>query len=81
MKTVINPSEMASPTGYSYAIKKTGTPVFISGQVALDGKGNLVGENDVAQVARLQAGQSGGELTIDLFLAIEVSSGHFFSSY
>jgi 2-iminobutanoate/2-iminopropanoate deaminase len=48
MKTVINPPEMASPTGYSYAIKKTGTPVFISGQVALDGKGNLVGENDVA---------------------------------
>ena len=48
MKTVINPPEMAAPTGYSYAIKKTGTPVFISGQVALDGKGSLVGENDVA---------------------------------
>ena len=48
MKTVINPPEMAAPTGYSYAVKKTGTPVFISGQVALDGKGNLVGENDVA---------------------------------
>jgi enamine deaminase RidA (YjgF/YER057c/UK114 family) len=48
MKTVINPPEMAAPTGYSYAIKKTGTPVFISGQVALDGKGNLVGANDVA---------------------------------
>ena len=48
MKTAINPPEMAAPTGYSYAIKKTGTPVFISGQVALDGKGNLVGENDVA---------------------------------
>lgn len=48
MKTVINPPEMAAPTGYSYAIKKTGTPVFISGQVALDGKGKLVGENDVA---------------------------------
>ena len=48
MKTVINPPEMAAPTGYSYAIKKTGMPVFISGQVALDGKGTLVGENDVA---------------------------------
>jgi 2-iminobutanoate/2-iminopropanoate deaminase len=48
VKTVINPPEMAAPTGYSYAIKKTGTPVFISGQVALDGKGKLVGENDVA---------------------------------
>ena len=48
MKTVINPPQMAAPTGYSYAIKKSGTPVFVSGQVALDGKGALVGENDVA---------------------------------
>jgi enamine deaminase RidA (YjgF/YER057c/UK114 family) len=47
-KTIINPPEMAPPTGYSYAIKKSGTPVFISGQVALDGKGNLVGEDDAA---------------------------------
>ena len=47
-KTIINPSGMAPPTGYSYAIKKTGSPVFISGQVALDGAGKLVGENDVA---------------------------------
>jgi len=48
MKTVINPPEMATPTGYSYAIKKTGTPVFISGQVALDAEGRVVGEHDVA---------------------------------
>jgi len=48
VKTVINPPELAPPSGYSYAIKKSGTPVFIAGQVALDGKGNLVGENDVA---------------------------------
>ena len=47
-KTVINPPDLAKPTGYSYAIKKTGTPVFISGQVALDGDGKLVGEGDVA---------------------------------
>jgi 2-iminobutanoate/2-iminopropanoate deaminase len=47
-KTVINPPSLAKPTGYSYAIKKSGTPVFISGQVALDGEGTLVGENDAA---------------------------------
>ncbi len=47
-KTVINPPDLAKPTGYSYAIKKTGTPVFISGQVALDADGKLVGENDPA---------------------------------
>ena len=56
MKTVINPPQMAAPTGYSYAIKKSGTPVFVSGQVALDGKGALVGENDVAaQVEQVMA--------------------------
>jgi len=47
-KQVINPAGMAPPSGYSYAVKKTGTPVFISGQVALDGGGKLVGEGDVA---------------------------------
>jgi enamine deaminase RidA (YjgF/YER057c/UK114 family) len=47
-KTVINPATLAAPSGYSYAVKKTGTPVFISGQVALDGQGKLVGESDAA---------------------------------
>jgi 2-iminobutanoate/2-iminopropanoate deaminase len=47
-KTVINPPSLAKPTGYSYAIKKSGAPVFISGQVAIDGDGKLVGENDAA---------------------------------
>jgi enamine deaminase RidA (YjgF/YER057c/UK114 family) len=69
MKTVINPPDMAAPTGYSYAIKKSGTPVFISGQVALDAKGSLVGENDVAAQAeqvfanlRTVVGACGGSL-------------------
>src|SRR5262245_21436016 len=54
MKTVINPPAMAKPTGYSYAIKKSGTPVFISGQVALDADGRIVGENDIeAQVEQV----------------------------
>jgi enamine deaminase RidA (YjgF/YER057c/UK114 family) len=47
-KQIINPSSMAAPTGYSYAVKKSGTPVFISGQVALAGDGTLVGEGDAA---------------------------------
>jgi len=53
-KQIINPSSMAKPTGYSYAVKKSGTPVFIAGQVALDGTGKLVGEGDVgAQVEQV----------------------------
>ena len=47
-KTIINPAGMAPPTGYSYAVKKSGTPVFIAGQVALDGQGHVVGEGDAA---------------------------------
>jgi enamine deaminase RidA (YjgF/YER057c/UK114 family) len=47
-KTIVNPPTMPAPTGYSYAVKKGGTPVFISGQVALDAAGKLVGENDPA---------------------------------
>jgi enamine deaminase RidA (YjgF/YER057c/UK114 family) len=45
-KQIVNPPTMAPPTGYSYAIKKSGTPIFIAGQVAIDGKGQIVGEGD-----------------------------------
>lgn len=47
-KQIINPPTMAKPTGYSYAVKKTGTPVYISGQVAIDDASKLVGEGDAA---------------------------------
>jgi len=50
-KQVINPSTMAKPAGYSYAVRKRGTPVFISGQVALDGGGQLIGTGDAAAQA------------------------------
>ncbi|MDX2168976.1 MAG: RidA family protein [Deltaproteobacteria bacterium] len=47
-KQIINPSTMPAPAGYSYAVKKSGTPLYISGQVAIDGSGKLVGEGDAA---------------------------------
>jgi enamine deaminase RidA (YjgF/YER057c/UK114 family) len=47
-KQIINPSTMPAPSGYSYAVKQSGTPVYISGQVAIDGGGKLVGEGDAA---------------------------------
>jgi enamine deaminase RidA (YjgF/YER057c/UK114 family) len=50
-KQIINPSIMAPPPGYSYAVKKAGTPVFIAGQVAIDAQGHLVGEDDPAAQA------------------------------
>ena len=50
-KQIINPPSMAPPRGYSYAIKKSGTPVYIAGQVAIDGQGRVVGEGDAAAQA------------------------------
>jgi 2-iminobutanoate/2-iminopropanoate deaminase len=47
---------MQRPTGYSYAVRKAGNPVFIAGQVASDANGNVVGEGDIAaQVEQVYA--------------------------
>jgi enamine deaminase RidA (YjgF/YER057c/UK114 family) len=49
----INPEGMHRPTGYTHVVEvTTGRPVYISGQVALDGAGELVGPGDVAAQAR-----------------------------
>lgn len=47
-KQIVNPAGVSKPKGYSHAVKKSGTPVFLAGQVALDADGTLVGEGDVA---------------------------------
>lgn len=52
-KTVqfINPATLSTPKGYSHAAVVdlgTCTMVIISGQVALDSAGNLVGKGDIA---------------------------------
>jgi enamine deaminase RidA (YjgF/YER057c/UK114 family) len=45
----INPENMAKPRGYSHAITVEGNhkTVYIGGQNAIDGNGNLVGRNDL----------------------------------
>ena len=53
-KTVIRPRGILNSPGYSHAVVKGGTPVFISGQVAQDARGKIVGEGDIAaQVAQV----------------------------
>lgn len=47
-KRVVRPTGMLNSPGYSHAVVKEGLPVFISGQVAQDGAGNVVGEGDIA---------------------------------
>lgn len=47
----VRPASLHSTNGYSHAIVKSGTPVFISGQVSLDASGAVVGKGDIeAQV-------------------------------
>lgn len=48
----LNPSSVSTPRGYSHAAKidmGNSTMLIISGQVALDDKGNLIGKNDLTQ--------------------------------
>ena len=53
-KQVIRPQGILNAPGYSHAVIKDGTAVFISGQVAQDAKGAIVGEGDItAQVAQV----------------------------
>ena len=43
----LNPAALAAPFGYSHAVDTSATRfIFVSGQVALDAKGELVGEGD-----------------------------------
>ena len=45
--TFNNPGGIAPPAGYTHAVEvRKGKLLFISGQVAMDSKGNLVGKGD-----------------------------------
>ncbi len=48
----INPPAIHKPGGYTHAVKTTGCQiVFVSGQVALDAQGQVVGPGDFARQA------------------------------
>jgi enamine deaminase RidA (YjgF/YER057c/UK114 family) len=51
-KEIVNPATVLTPRGYSHAVKKSGTPVFIAGQVGADREGNIVGPGDAEAQAR-----------------------------
>ena len=49
----INPSALKAQSYYNHAVVKPGTPVFLTGQVAWDKDGRVVGIGDIAaQVAQ-----------------------------
>ena len=45
----INPPGLAPPSGFSHAVRATGTTVHLAGQTALDASGAVVGDDVVAQ--------------------------------
>ncbi len=49
----LNPPGLSTPTGYSHVVSaRGGRTIYIAGQVALDAKGQLVGEGDLAAQTR-----------------------------
>jgi enamine deaminase RidA (YjgF/YER057c/UK114 family) len=67
---IFNPPELHAPTGYSHVAEVAGGKlVFISGQIALDRNGELVGKGDFAaqtrqifENLRVAVGAAGGSL-------------------
>ncbi|WP_375772166.1 RidA family protein [Archangium gephyra] len=57
----INPPQLPRPNGYSHVVEvRTGRTIYISGQVALDATGNIVGVGDFrAQTEQVFANLSG----------------------
>jgi reactive intermediate/imine deaminase len=48
----INPDTISKPVGYTHVVETTGSrTVYISGQIALDRQGNVVGLNDMSAQA------------------------------
>ncbi|MBV9430959.1 MAG: RidA family protein, partial [Hyphomicrobiales bacterium] len=48
MINFINPAEVSTPTGYSHVAEVGGGRlIYISGQIALDSQGKLVGKGDL----------------------------------
>jgi enamine deaminase RidA (YjgF/YER057c/UK114 family) len=48
----VNPDDLAAPRGFSHAVVGGGWVVFLAGQTALDGSGNVVGDGLVEQFER-----------------------------
>lgn len=52
--TYINPPQLATPRGYSHAVSVSGDfkTIYIGGQNAIDGQGNLIGKNSLKEQTR-----------------------------
>jgi enamine deaminase RidA (YjgF/YER057c/UK114 family) len=48
----INPAALASPSGFSHAVRASGMLVFLAGQTAMDQSGRIVGDTVTEQFAQ-----------------------------
>jgi enamine deaminase RidA (YjgF/YER057c/UK114 family) len=49
-RSIVTPPDLAKPRGYNYGVKvRGGSTLYIAGQVAFDGEGNVVGPGDVVR--------------------------------
>lgn len=54
MTRLVNPAALKARSYYNHAVVKRGTPVFLTGQVAWDAEGRVVGIGDIAaQIAQV----------------------------
>jgi len=73
-----NPTTLSKPTGYTHVVETSGgRTLYISGQVALDKSGALVGANDLKAQTRqvfenLKAALAAAEATLDDVVKITV---------
>jgi enamine deaminase RidA (YjgF/YER057c/UK114 family) len=51
----VNPPSLAAPSGFSHAVRATGTTIFLAGQTGMDASGNIVNGGLVAQFERALA--------------------------
>ena len=50
MNKIINPKELVTPVGYSHAVETNGgRTIYLSGQVAFDANGAVVGADDIVK--------------------------------
>jgi enamine deaminase RidA (YjgF/YER057c/UK114 family) len=80
--TAVNPPELAKPLGFSHAWEtQGGRTLYLSGQVAFDGEGRVVGKGDlvaqfrqVCQNLKALVGARGGQMTDIVKLTVYVLS-------
>ena len=46
-KTIVNPSSLAKPSGYSHGIAASGRLLFLAGQTGMDGSGRIAAPGDL----------------------------------